>query len=323
MQSLYYTPASQSLQLYDGGSDSTLIQVWSDISNVAVTASVYENNGLTFGTTTSGSLRIYAYSGSVSVASFPIESTNLYYPPFPSSISSTATLFTFTSSVIYTDLSYTFLVPTTFTDGQLSGSGCSIISGSSVFVSESYFSNNGGISLISENSHSIKVYSSGSNYATSLIIDDTTYGTNVIDIISINNSSSYIFNPEAYHSYQSTFAITDLSSSILLDWVLEGDYTQSISFSIDDNPTTSNYLTLNGLYNINKSGSLVFPSGSGVISYFYGSTTLPSYISMSIYDLTTSTMLVTSSITSSFNLLIGDTPLQTNHHYILSTSVYY
>jgi hypothetical protein len=210
MQSLYYTPNSQSLELRDGGSDSTLLQRWSSINNVAITASAYETSGSDFGTTL-GSLRIYAYSGSVSIASFPIESTNLYYPPFPSSILSTAATFTFTSSIVYTDLSYDFTVPTTFTDGQLSGSGCSITSGSSVFISESYFSNSGGISLISGSSYFVNVYGSGSYYFTALTINDTTYGTNVVDLSNINNSSSYTFTPEAYHSYQAIFAITDLS----------------------------------------------------------------------------------------------------------------
>ena len=212
MQSLYYIPNSQSLELRDGGSDSTLLQRWSSINNVAITASAYETSGSDFGTTL-GSLRIYAYSGSVSIASFPIESTNLYYPPFPSSILSTAATFTFTSSIVYTDLSYNFTVPTTFTDGQLSGSGCSIydVINNLIYVSESYDNNEGGILLITENDYAVKVYGSGSYYFTSLTINDTTYGTNVVDISNINNSSSYTFTPEAYHSYQAIFAITDLS----------------------------------------------------------------------------------------------------------------
>jgi hypothetical protein len=211
MQSLYYFSASQSLQLYDGGSDSTLIQTWVDISNVAITASAYETSGSDFGTTL-GSLRIYAYSSSVQVASFPIESTNLYFPPFPASISSVSN-YTFTSSIILTDLLYTFTVPTTFTDGQLSGSGCSIydVINNIVYVSESYDNNEGGISLITEEDYAVKVYGSGSYYFTALTINDTTYGTNVIDISSINDSSSYTFTPEAFHSYQAIFSITDLS----------------------------------------------------------------------------------------------------------------
>ena len=214
MQSLYYTPNSQSLELYDGGSDSTLIQTWSDISNVAITASAYETSGSDFGTTL-GSLRIYAYSSSVSVASFPIESTNLYFPPFPIPSSTLVSTPTPTSSIVYTDLSYTFTVPTTFIDGQLSGSGCSIydVINDIVYISESYDNNEGGISLITEEDYSIKVYGSGSYYFTTLTINDTTYGTNVIDISSINDSSSYTFTPEAYHSYQATFAIVDLSES--------------------------------------------------------------------------------------------------------------
>lgn len=212
MQSLYYTLASQSLELYDGGSDSTLIQTWSDISNVAITASAYETSGSDFGTTL-GSLRIYAYSGSVSVASFPIENTNLYFPPFPIPSSTFVPTPTPASSVVLINLSYTFTVPTTFTDGQLSGSSCSIVSSSLIYVSESYFSNSGGTILTSGSSYLVNVYGSGSYYFTALTINDTTFGTNVVDISNINDSSSYTFTPEAFHSYQAIFAITDLSGS--------------------------------------------------------------------------------------------------------------
>jgi len=212
MQSLYYTPASQSLELYDGGSDSTLIQTWSNISNVSITASAYETSGSDFGTTL-GSLRIYAYSSSIQVASFPIESTNLYFPPFPIPSSTLVPTPTPTSSIIYTSLSYTFTVPTTFTDGQLSGSGCSIydVINNIVYVSESYENNEGGISLVIGEDYLVNVYGSGSYYFTALTINDTTYGTNVIDISSINDSSSYTFTPEEFHSYQAIFSITDLS----------------------------------------------------------------------------------------------------------------
>ena len=210
MQSLYYFSASQSLQLYDGGSDSTLVQTWSDISNVAITASAYETSGSDFGTTL-GSLRIYAYSGSASVASFPIESTNLYLPPFPISNYNSTPISTTSSVVLYVSLPYTFTVPTTFTDGQLSGSGCSVTSASLIFVSESYFSNSGTTTLTSGSSYSVNVYGSGSYYFTALTINDTTFGTNIVDISNINDSSSYTFIPEAFHSYQAIFSITDLS----------------------------------------------------------------------------------------------------------------
>jgi hypothetical protein len=211
MQSLYYTSASQTLQLYDGGNDSTLIQVWSSISNVAITASAYETSGSDFGTTL-GSLRIYAYSGSVSVASFPIESTNLYFPPFPIVNNTGATNDPPpTSSIVFINLPYTFTVPPTFTDGQLRGSSCSITSASLIYVSESYYSNSGTTTLTSGSSYSINVYGSGSYYFTALTINDTTYGTNVVDISNINDSSSYTFTPEAFHSYQAIFSITDLS----------------------------------------------------------------------------------------------------------------
>jgi len=210
MQSLYYISASQTLQLYDGGSNSALIQTWSNISNVAVTASAYETSGSDFGTTL-GSLRIYAYSGSVSVASFPIESTNLYYPPFPTSNNGSIPTTSTSSVVLYVSLPYTFTVSNTFTDGQLQGSGCSITSASLIYVSESYYSNSGTTTLTSGSSYLVNVYGSGSYYFTALTINDTTYGTNVIDISNINDSSSYTFTPEAYHSYQAIFAITDLS----------------------------------------------------------------------------------------------------------------
>jgi len=210
MQSLYYTPNSQSLELHDGGSDSTLLQTWSNISNVAITASAYETSGSDFGTTL-GSLRIYAYSGSVSVASFPIDNTNLYYPPFPIPSSTLIPTIIPTSSAIFIDLTYTFTVPDTFTDGQLSGSGCSFISNSLVYISESYYNNEGGISIASGSSYLVNIYGSGSYYFTALTINDITYGTNVVDISNINDSSSYTFTPEAFHSYQATFAITDLS----------------------------------------------------------------------------------------------------------------
>jgi hypothetical protein len=82
MQSLYYLPISQSLELRDAGSDSTLLQRWSGINNLIISASAYSTTGSEFDTTL-GSLRILAYSSSILAASFPIETTNLYFSPFP------------------------------------------------------------------------------------------------------------------------------------------------------------------------------------------------------------------------------------------------
>ena len=123
------------------------------INNLIISASAYSTTGSEFDTTL-GSLRILAYSGSTLAASFPVETTNLYYPPFPTDISPNIPIAS-QNETQYISIIWDFKIPNTFSLPQLSGSRCSIyeITSSLYYVSQSFYSNGGLIPAIVGNSY--------------------------------------------------------------------------------------------------------------------------------------------------------------------------
>ena len=259
MQSLYYLPISQSLELRDAGSDSTLLQTWSGISNLIISASAYSTTGSEFDTTL-GSLRILAYSGSTLAASFPIETTNLYYPPFPIDISPNIPIAP-QNETQYTSIIWDFNIPNTFSLSQLSGSRCSIyeITSSLYYVSQSFYSNGGLIPAIVGNSYLCSLFGSGS-YSASLSINDATSGSIVFSGSSINTPISTSFTPLSFHDYEVTFSLVNPSAlNATINWA-QYEYFPSPWI---DNDLYVDYVLLGGGVT-GTTGSLSFASGSSV-----------------------------------------------------------
>jgi hypothetical protein len=259
MQSLYYLPISQSLELHDAGSDSTLLQTWSGIDNLIVSASAYNTTGSEFNTTL-GSLRILAYSGSTLAASFPVETTNLYYPPFPTNLSPNIPVAP-QDETQYTSIIWDFNIPNTFSLSQLSGSRCSIyeITSSLYYVSQSFYSNGGLIPAIVGNSYLCSLFGSGS-YSASLFINDATSGSIVFSGSSINTPISTSFTPLSFHDYEVTFSLVNPAAlNATINWA-QYEYFPSPWI---DNDLYIDYVLLAGGYT-GTSGSLSFVSGSSI-----------------------------------------------------------
>ena len=122
-QDLYYISGSQLLTIvYDNGN----IIEWSGVSTLEISGSGYDApiSGSEF-IGTVGTTRIYAYSGSTLLVSFPLDNTNIYYKfPFLSENS-------FTGS--FTSLDYSSISD----DSSITGSNFSIydLNASSSFIS--------------------------------------------------------------------------------------------------------------------------------------------------------------------------------------------
>jgi len=259
MQSLYYLPISQSLELRDAGSDSTLLQTWSGINNLIISASAYSTTGSEFDTTL-GSLRILAYSGSTLAASFPVETTNLYYPPFPTDISPNIPIAS-QNETQYISIIWDFNIPNTFSLSQLSGSRCSIyeITSSLYYVSQSFYSNGGLIPAIVGNSYLCSLFGSGS-YSASLSINDATSGSIVFSGSSINTPISTSFTPLSFHDYEVTFSLVNPSAlNATVNWA-QYEYYPSPWI---DNDLYIDFVLLGGGVT-GTTGSLSFPSGSSI-----------------------------------------------------------
>ena len=129
-QDLFYTPSSGSLVLIRPANQTNQITpyYWQGVTNLAISGSGYDApvSGSEF-IGTIGTARIYAYSGSIELVSFPLEETNLFYPPFPYAID----LGYFYSQPIATSslstVSWNFQISDgSFSSSELSGSVASI-----------------------------------------------------------------------------------------------------------------------------------------------------------------------------------------------------
>ena len=259
MQSLYYLPISQSLELHDAGSDSTSFQTWSGIDNLIISASAYSTTGSEFDTTL-GSLRILAYSSSILVASFPTETTNLYYTPFPIENGDIGPIYP-EPSTLNSDIYWNLNIPSTFTPGQLLKSTATIysITESAYYVSESAISTTGYVSTIPGYNYVCSLFGSGS-YSASLSINDTTSGSLVFSGSSINTPISTSFTPLAFHSYEVTFSLVNPAAlNATVNWA-QYEYFPSPWI---DNDLYIDYVLLAGGYT-GTSGSLSFVSGSSI-----------------------------------------------------------
>lgn len=193
-QDLYYISGSQVLTLVaeNGKSDS-----WEGITSLEISGSAYDAtiSGSDFGGT-AATARIYAYSGSILLVSFPLEETNLYYT-FPNNIGTEVS-----GNTVLLDYS------SISDDPSITGSYFSIydltISGS--YISLLNQTGSGGFSILAGNNYLFIVTESNGNTAY-LYLNNTTSGSNILTLSASSNivSSSYI--PAAFTDYQVTFSV--------------------------------------------------------------------------------------------------------------------
>lgn len=197
MIQLYYTPSTGSL--------SSSLQVIADNQTPLYYTSV---------TISSSSVSIFVQSGSTSLATYPISNTTLYYPPFPT-IGQPLTLTT--SSYITVD--YQFILSyVNGTNTNLSGSGYLLSSGSTVYISSSYYSNAGRtiieVPTVNLYNFTANVYgntAAGGTYQSALFVTSNqgVPPTNIVALVTGSNiSSSATFSLSPTASYTMYFIIT-------------------------------------------------------------------------------------------------------------------
>lgn len=205
-QDLFYIQVSSSLTLIKQNESP---YVWNDISRLEISGSAYDAtvSGSDFGGTVA-TARIYAYSGSTLIVTFPLESTNLFYiqpPPIIPYIPFT------TSSFVALNWNFGFTNYVSFTAGQLSGSGASIYNNT---LSASFLTFNGSegesaggtFNIIANNSYSFAVSGSGSTEIGLYINNDTSGSV----IFAQTASSGYIsasYVPLPFNNYSVTFSV--------------------------------------------------------------------------------------------------------------------
>ncbi len=206
-QDLFYTPISQSLVLIRTTDPSPYY--WYNITSLTISGSGYDApiSGSEF-IGTVGIARIYAYSGSTQVVSFPLEDTNLFYPPFPNPLTIQDYYFSTLPTESYSTIYFNFDIDLTFNPSELSGSGISIydLTTSSSYINIVAESSNGGIPLISGNNYLFAVSGSGS-YDTYLYINDITSGSNVLTLSASNAYVSASYTLLEFHDYYITASI--------------------------------------------------------------------------------------------------------------------
>jgi len=202
MTQLYYTPSSGSV-----------------LSNLQVVTDNLQPVYYSDVTITTSSISIFIQSGSSTLGVYPVNNTDLYYPPFPTvSLPTTSTTSSYISIDWRFDLNYTEYIEAT-----LSGSGYSLVSGSTVYLTGSYNSNRGSTVISTPNTNSqtytATVYgktTGGGSYTTNVFIvsNQGIPPQNFIAIVSGSNvSSSATFTMSPSSNYTMYFTVT--GSSVL------------------------------------------------------------------------------------------------------------
>ena len=170
---------------------------WNNITSLEISGSGYDApiSGSEF-IGTVGTARIYAYSGSVVLVSFPLENTNIYYDYIPN----VGGQFISSSFVL---LDYSSISD----DSTITGSYFSIFD---TTTTSSYINSNqtgsGGFTLVAGNNYLFSITESNGNTAY-LYFNDITSGSNILTLSASSNivSSSYV--PVAFIDYQVTFSV--------------------------------------------------------------------------------------------------------------------
>jgi hypothetical protein len=249
MQSLYYTYASgsqvSSLIIISDTSLPNFQQTYSDVT-LEITASAYDSSGSIY-TSTVADLRVYVKSGSLIYASYPLDSTNIYYSYYTAISASNPPSASF-------DLRYTFN-PNTTPTSSLNTFILYNNTKSSLVFSSSAIPNNGSDSLIVGDNYTITLSGSGDFYTSSITITDTTY--NVTSYYTASNAYlTASFSSSNTNNY-SVVAQIQTFPILKLTFKTTGD--------IPVSPTSS--LAAWNTY-LNTSASIIANSGSVV--YLYG-----------------------------------------------------
>jgi len=190
-QDLYYISSSQILTLINENGQSNF---WEGITSLEISGSAYDAtvSGSDFGGTVA-TARIYAYSGSTLLISFPLEETNLYYNlPFEN----------------FSTNRYVFLDYSSISDDpSISGSYFSIydLVSSASFVSFNQ-TGSGGFSLLAGNNYLFSITESNGNTAY-LYFNNITSGSNILTLSASSNATSSLYVPVAFNDYQVTFSV--------------------------------------------------------------------------------------------------------------------
>ena len=197
-QDLYYIAVSQSLTLVNENGNTNN---WGNVSSLEISGSGYDApvSGSEF-IGTVGTARIYAYSGSTLLVSFPLEETNIYYNNVPNSIG------TFISAS-FVSLDYIFNADSSTVTGSYFLIYDSTISAS--LISSSNGTGSGGTGIIAEHSYMFEVSGSGS-YDAYLYINNLTSGSNLYTLSSSNQPISTSFNPVTFNDYQVTLSLISI-----------------------------------------------------------------------------------------------------------------
>ena len=187
MQNLYYNSGSGKVTLT---TENNTNYIWNGITAVNFPTNSIQGNII---------------SGSTILGYFPLNNTNIFYPPFPNINSISGS---FTSSLI--NISWRFDLSSNFTAGELSGSLCFITASSLYYVSQSITSNNGSIKLPADSTYLFYTKGSGS-YDSSLILRDTTSGSIIYTGTGSSLPISTSYSLLNFHNYEVTFSITYLA----------------------------------------------------------------------------------------------------------------
>ena len=206
MIQLFYNPPSGSIE--DSSYIVSTLQI-TDTNNQQAPAYYSDVTIIT------SSISITIQSGSSTLSIYPISNTNLYYPPFP-----TPSLPTTPSTSSYISIDFNFQINSAdFIGADLSGSGYSLVSGSTVYLTGSYSPNRGStvitVPTASSQTFAATVYGSNSaTYATALFIisnQGIPPQNYVVTASGSNVSSSANFTMSPSSSYTIYFIVTGSS----------------------------------------------------------------------------------------------------------------
>ena len=189
-QDLYYISGSQSLTLVNENGTT----YWDYISSLEISGSAYDAtiSGSEFGGT-AATARIYAYSGSTLIVSFPLEGTNINYlnveVPFFNS---------------FTSLDFSSIT----NDNTVTGSYFSIydLTTTSSYITISDQTGSSGFTLVSGSTYLFTI-SGSSGYDVYLYLNDITSGSNILTLSASNSSISASYTPLPFHDYSVTFSV--------------------------------------------------------------------------------------------------------------------
>jgi len=196
-QDLYYISSSFSLTLIN---DNEYVNNWNNVTSLEISGSAYDAtiSGSEFGGTI-GTARIYAYSGSVVLVSFPLEETNIYYT-LPNNSEGLDLL---------NNISLAFLDFSSISDDPyVTGSYFSIYDSTltSSYLSLFNITGSGGFSIIAGNNYIFTVTESNGNNAY-LYLNNITSGSNILTLSASNSTVSTSSILTAFSDYQVTFSV--------------------------------------------------------------------------------------------------------------------